>query len=315
MQAILCGGFMVFKQRFLHIGVVVISALVLSSPVRAETTTQLAAPTTNCRVADTKQINGAYRFSDGAVVSIRPSEPNGQRRITHFESGKSHKLFPASEVRFQSGSDLDSETPVAFLYQFNLGKDGLAESLTIEATGTGKRIAKKIKLAEELVTFKSGDTELFGKLTLPSKNKGSFKTAIFVHGSDKVASVDQEWLPHLFAANGIATFVFDKRGSGCSKGEYVQHFDVLSNDVTAAVTWLKTKPQVKKDSIGLVGFSQGGWVAPLAALKEPSIKFAAIGYGLTMSMADEDRLPLRATSLDPYRLSVRSVAVRVVPLC
>ena len=70
----------------------------------------------------------------------------------------------------------------------------------------------------------------------------------------------------------------------------MQHFDVLANDVTAAVNWLTTKTEVDKNRIGVVGFSQGGWVAPLAALKDSRIKFAAIGYGLTMSMADEDRL-------------------------
>jgi uncharacterized protein len=285
MQIALMGGSMFSAHHFFNLGAVLLSVLVVTSPASAQAT--------NCHATDGKQINGAYRFDDGTLASILPTEPNGHHRITHFGSGKSHRLSPSGDLRFQSGGDFDSTAPVVFRYQVKLGKDGLAESLTIEDalnTAIYKQIAKKIRFAEEVVTFKSGDTELFGKLTLPASEKSKFKTVIFVHGSDKVASVDQEWLPHLMAANGIATFVFDKRGSGCSKGEYVQHFDVLANDVTAAVSWLKTKPAVDKNSIGLVGFSQGGWVAPLAALKEPTIKFAAIGFGLTMSMADEDRL-------------------------
>lgn len=278
---------MYFTQRFLNLGIVLLSALVFFTSARAQAT--------NCHLADDRQIIGAYRFADGTLVSILPTEPKGHRRITHFNSGKSHKLLPSTDLFFQSGGDLDATAPVVFRYQFKLGKDGLAESLAIEDAqnkGIYKDIAKKVRLAEELVTFKSDNTTMFGKLTLPAHREGKspYKTVIFVHGSDKVASVDQEWLPHLLAANGIATFVFDKRGSGCSKGEYVQHFDVLANDVTAAVNWLKTKPDVDKNNIGLVGFSQGGWVAPLAALKDATIKFAAIGYGLTMSIADEDRL-------------------------
>ena len=63
-------------------------------------------------------------------------------------------------------------------------------------------------LPEVPVHFKSGDTELFGKLTLPERGKRPFKTVIFVHGSDQTASVDHEWLPHLLAGHGIATFIF-----------------------------------------------------------------------------------------------------------
>jgi uncharacterized protein len=76
------------------------------------------------------------------------------------------------------------------------------------------------------------------------------------------------------------------------------------------VSWLKTRPAIDPNRIGLAGFSQGGWVAPLAALKDSSIKFVLVGYGLAMSMAEEDRLeaPLKLkekgadqTAIDEYR--------------
>ena len=127
-------------------------------------------------------------------------------------------------------------------------------------------------------------------MTLPPTGSGRHKAVIFVHGSDPVASAGLEWLPHLLASHGIATLVFDKRGTGCSQGQYLQHFDVLAGDVVAAAQWLRAQPEIDPGQIGLAGFSQGGWVAPLAALKDPSIAFVAVGYGLAMSMADEDRL-------------------------
>jgi uncharacterized protein len=248
------------------------------------------APAKPCEVKDEQRIGGAYRLADGNVVSILPSGAPGQWRLTQFGSGRSHKLYPTTALNFQSAGDLDSETPVVFRYEFGLGQNGLAESLTIKENGKRALTAKKVNVREETTAFKSGDIELFGKLTLPATGKVPFKTVVYVHGSDPVPSVDQEWLPHLLAANGIATFVFDKRGAGCSKGQYVQHFGVLSDDVIAAVRWLKAKPEVDANRIGLAGFSQGGWVAPLAALKDSSIKFVLVGYGLAMSMADEDRL-------------------------
>lgn len=271
-----------FTSRFLRLGCVVLSMFALNANANS-----VAA---NCQSVDAHHINGAYRLTDGKLLSILPSGTDGQRRITHFQSGRSHRLFPSSATSFESASDLDSQTPVAYRYDFQRGKDGLAQTLTIADAKNRKQTAKRIALRETPVTFKSGDTELFGKLTLPERGKSPFKTVVFVHGSDPVPSIDQEWLPHLLAANGVATLVFDKRGSGCSKGQYVQHFDVLANDVVAAVNAIKAMPDVDKNAIGLAGFSQGGWVAPLAALKDPSIKFVAVGYGLTMSMADEDRL-------------------------
>jgi uncharacterized protein len=270
------------KALVSFIAAIWLSVCTFSSPVHAQTK--------SCEVGDDRRFIGAYRRADGKTVSILPSGATGHWRITHFESGKSHKLHPTGALSFQSAHDLDSERPVALRYQFNLGKDGLAESLTVQDHSNRTWTAKKIKHREETTVFNSGETALFGKLTLPSKGKPPFKTVIFVHGSDPVSSVDQEWLPHLLAANGIATFVFDKRGTGCSKGQYLQRFDVLSDDVIAAVSWLKTRSVVDPARVGLAGFSQGGWVAPLAALKDASIQFVVVGYGLAMSMADEDRL-------------------------
>ena len=148
----LYGGFMHFTLRFLSLCAVLVSALVFNSTAHAQ------AP--QCHTVDDKQINGAYRFADGSLASILPSEPNGNRRIMHFESGKSHKLLPSTDLLFQSSGDFDSVAPVVFRYQFKLGEDGFAESLTIESTlntAIHKQIAKKVRLAEELVTFKSGD--------------------------------------------------------------------------------------------------------------------------------------------------------------
>ncbi len=260
-----------------------------------------------CRIADTNQLQGAYRFADGRVISIVPTSTVGQWRYTDFNSGKSYKLYPADALNFQSADDWKSETPVVFRYHFNLDKNDVAESLIIKQNGKGDIIAKKIKFREQTVTFKSGDIQLFGKLTMPMNGKTPFNTVVYVHGSDNEGSVDREWFPHIFAANGIATFVFDKRGTGCSEGKYTQHFGVLSDDVVAALRWLKTRPEVDSNRIGLAGFSQGGWVAPLAALKDSSVKFVLVGYGMAMSVAEEDRLeaPLK---LKEMGLDAESIA-------
>lgn len=256
--------------------------LVCSPPVRSQTSA--------CGAAQLAPLGGAYRTASGAVLSLLPAGVPSQWRIIHFDDGRSHRLHGDSATRFHSASDLESGRPVAFRYAFELGRDGLAESLVIEASTAPPTIARKVPLIERPVAIQSGDIELQGRLTLPSEGQTPFKAVVFVHGSDPVPSAGLEWLPHLLATHGIATLVFDKRGTGCSGGSYVQHFGVLADDVVAATRWLETQPEIDPGRIGLAGFSQGGWVAPLAARKHPAIRFVAVAYGLAMSMADEDRL-------------------------
>ena len=234
-------------------------------------------------------LQGAYRFSDGRIVSIVPSTPDKHWRYVDFQSGKSHKLFPVDSANFQSADDWNSETPIIFQYRFNFDNNGVVESLVVQQKGRRELTARKIRFREQTTTFKSGEIQLFGKLTLPENGKTPFATVVMVHGSDNEPSVDHDWFPHLLASQGIAAFVFDKRGTGCSEGQYLQHFGVLSDDVVAAVRWLKTKTEVDKGRIGLAGFSQGGWVAPLAATKE-SVAFVLVGYGMAMSVEQEDLL-------------------------
>jgi uncharacterized protein len=243
-----------------------------------------------CNPSDARTLAGAYRGSDGSVLSILPADAGGHWRITHFDTGRSHRLHPQGDGSYRSAADLNSEQPVAFRYRFATDAEGRARSLAIDRGGAGTSVAERMALRERPAVFASGEVQLVGRLTLPALGKGPFKAVVFVHGSDPVPSVDREWLPHLLAAHGIATLVFDKRGTGCSQGTYVQHFGVLADDVVAAVRWLGQQPEIDPAQLGLAAFSQGGWVAPLAALKERSIRFVAVGYGLAMSMADEDRL-------------------------
>lgn len=66
---------------------------------------------------------------------------------------------------------------------------------------------------------------------------------------------------------------YGKRGVGGSTGEYtsigpgnsVLMFDLLAADVIAAVEALRARKDIDARRIGLVGISQGGWIAPLAA--------------------------------------------------
>ena len=64
---------------------------------------------------------------------------------------------------------------------------------------------------------------------------------------------------------------------------------MLSDDVVAAVRWLRTQPGIDGNRMHLAGFSQGGWIAPLAALKDGNIRSVLVGYGVMVPVTGEDR--------------------------
>jgi pimeloyl-ACP methyl ester carboxylesterase len=82
-------------------------------------------------------------------------------------------------------------------------------------------------------------------------------------------------------------FVYDKRGTGLSKGEYTQNLPRLADDLVAASREAKRLADGRYGRFGLMGLSQGGWVAPLAAARAKA-EFLGIGYGLAVDIAEQD---------------------------
>lgn len=132
------------------------------------------------------------------------------------------------------------------------------------------------------VKFESQGDTLAGSILTPKK---TFAAVVIVHGSDPVKR-EMEFAKRL-AREGIAVLTYDKRGVGESGGVYVgpsvgtnnidtANLNVLSHDASTAVKTLQTYLKDKKTPIGLVGFSQAGWIIPIAAGKNPQIEFMVL---------------------------------------
>ena len=126
------------------------------------------------------------------------------------------------------------------------------------------------------VFFNNGDLQLAGLLFVP-EGEGPFPTAVIIHGSGTSSRDRSKWYltvtQHLLD-NGIAVLFPDKRGSEKSEGEWRgASFEDLAGDTLSAVEYLKTQNHFEYSSIGLIGMSQGGWIAPLAASKSEDISF------------------------------------------
>lgn len=132
------------------------------------------------------------------------------------------------------------------------------------------------------VKFESQGVTLAGSILTPKK---TFAAVVIVHGSDPVKR-EMEFAKRL-AKEGIAVLTYDKRGVGESGGVYVgpsvgtnnidtPNLNLLSLDASSAVNTFRIYLKDKKTPIGLVGFSQAGWIIPIAASKNSQIEFMVL---------------------------------------
>ncbi len=171
------------------------------------------------------------------------------------------------------------------------GTDIVAES------GVGAAAAA---VREDSLRFPSGGVELHGMLRLPpDPAEGPFPAVLILPGGgSRYLTLEPDYWAERFARAGIAAFVYHKRGTGDSGGEWASAtFEDLIADAGAALAALRRHPEIagrgrtvgargidRTDSdrgsggtdggptggaarIGVMGFSQGGRLAPIVAAR------------------------------------------------
>jgi len=122
---------------------------------------------------------------------------------------------------------------------------------------------------------RSQDLALAGLLFVPD-NDGPFPAAVVIHGSG-TSRRDNGWyltLTKHLQDNGIVVLLPDKRGSEKSEGDWTtSSFEDLATDTRAAIQYLRAQQSVPLSGIGVIGMSQGGWIAPLVASQEDDLAF------------------------------------------
>ena len=139
------------------------------------------------------------------------------------------------------------------------------------------------RFRSEEVVFTNGEIVLAGELALPDGN-GPHPAVVMISGSgDQTRNVDVAGfavfaaLAEELADIGIASLRYDDRGVGGSSGDGLQAtIEDRAADVAAAVDLLISRDDIDAEHIGLVGHSEGGMVAPLAASQSDSVAFVAL---------------------------------------
>ena len=133
---------------------------------------------------------------------------------------------------------------------------------------------------EQEVTYAGDGVKLAGTLTLP-RGRGPHPAVLLLTGSgaqDRNESL-MGHRPFLVLADaltrrGIAVLRMDDRGVGGSTGNVLASTeDDLTDDALAGVAFLRSRKEIDSARIGLVGHSEGGMVAALAASRFPGHRF------------------------------------------
>jgi len=134
---------------------------------------------------------------------------------------------------------------------------------------------------------------LAGTLTLPGQTTGPVPVAITISGSgpqdrDSRIAIVPGYAPFRDIADtlgrrGIAVLRFDDRGVGESGGKGAARDTATSedfaDDVLSVADYVRTRRELDATRIALIGHSEGGLIAPVAAVKDPRIHAVVLVAG------------------------------------
>ncbi|EDY82183.1 hypothetical protein VDG1235_1803 [Verrucomicrobiia bacterium DG1235] len=168
---------------------------------------------------------------------------------------------------------------------------------------------------EEEITFENAAASitLSGTFTFPS-SPGPHPTVVLISGSgpqDRDESI-MGHRPFLVLADhltrsGIAVLRYDDRGYNKSTGDFkTATTSDFTTDTLSALAYLKTRSEVDTQQIGLIGHSEGGLIAPQAAVATEDVSFIVLLAGVGVPMKEL----LTRQSQDMMRLAGASEEMR-----
>lgn len=226
-----------------------------------------ASPAPSCHI-------GLYAMSDGSTLDVAPSAP-GQLRWRRPD-GTSGAFDVAGAHAGQSRLGWTSRP------------DGhVVEPGDCDTVAFDGESGRRVPLVVRDVRFQSDGVDFSGRLVLPP-GKARVPVVVLLHGSEHDSALTFDSLQRRLPSQGVGAFVYDKRGTGVSGGQYTQDFEQLARDAVAALAAARRLGGERIGRIGFEGPSEGGWIAPIAAT-HADVDFVIAAFGLAVSVIEEDR--------------------------
>ena len=254
----------------------------------------------------TGQWNGALKIQGTQMrLVFNISQTENSLSSTMDSPDQGAKGIPATTTSFENSILKITIANAKIEYEGTLGQDNIIVGTFMQGgqsfpMNLSKEKIEKEKLVRpqepikpfpyysEDITFenKKVGINLAGTLTLPNK-EGVFPVVILISGSGP-QNRDEELLGHkpflvlsdFLTKNGIAVLRYDDRGIAMSKGDFKTATSAdFATDVESAIAYLKTRKEINKNKIGLIGHSEGGLIAPMVASKSKDVAFIVLLAG------------------------------------
>jgi pimeloyl-ACP methyl ester carboxylesterase len=269
----------------------------------------LAAPTASLRLVV------ELREQAGALAGTLDSIDQGARDLAldavRYENGRLTFELKAVGGRYE-GELADSGNEIAGTW-IQSGRLPLTfrRDANVPVVKRPQEPARPLPYREEEVAYDSAPgVRLAATLTLPVGN-GPFPAVVLITGSgpqdrDESLAGHRPFyvLADALTRRGIAVLRADDRGVGRSTGNFwsVTSSEEFATDALAGVRFLAARADIRRDAIGLVGHSEGGLVAPLAAVRDAPeardlsflVLLAGPGVPLGDILVEQNRLILEA---------------------
>ncbi|WP_432222688.1 alpha/beta hydrolase family protein [Flavobacterium sp. TMP13] len=238
-----------------------------------------------------KVVFNVSKTADGFTTTMdSPDQGANGIPVTQTTFKNSLVKFEVTNARIEYTGELKGKEIIGTFKQggqefpLNLSKKAL-EKVEIAKTQDPK---KPYPYHTEEVTFPNSKASisLAGTLSLP-KQEGIYPAVILITGSGPQKR-DEDILGHkpflvisdYLTRNGFAVLRFDDRGVGQSTGDFSSATSQdFATDVESALTYLKTRKEIDKKAIGLIGHSEGGLIAPMVATQSKDIRFIVLLAG------------------------------------
>ncbi|MGA7838984.1 MAG: alpha/beta fold hydrolase, partial [Ignavibacteriaceae bacterium] len=251
--------------------------------------------------------NGSLKVSgiQLRIVFNISKEDNGSYKATMDSPDQGAKDIPVQKITFQENKIKMEMPALRGEYNGTLGSDGnkiegtwaqSGQSFQLDLQNSDKpTVLNRPQEPKEPFPYNSEDVTyendiagntLAGTFTY-TKSDGPFPAVILITGSGP-QNRNEELLGHkpflvlsdYLTRHGIAVLRFDDRGIGKSTGDFKSATSKdFATDVLAGVKYLKTRNEVNKNEIGLIGHSEGGLIAPMVAVKSPDVAFIVLMAG------------------------------------
>ncbi|WP_274918509.1 alpha/beta hydrolase family protein [Streptomyces sp. WZ-12] len=154
----------------------------------------------------------------------------------------------------------------------------LVAALAVVAAASGTAAAGPARAGQDTeqgVEFRSGEVTLHGTVTAPAGTARRRRPGIvLVHGSGPETRAKYRVEAQAMARSGFVVLSYDKRTAGYSLTQ--RSYPQLADDALAGVRVLRGRADVDPRRVGLWGFSEGGWVVPLAAARSAQVSYVVL---------------------------------------